>query len=483
MSSPQTPPDVDAFVDADSLRTRFALAMSSMYKSEVSLYSDLIKIVRDVNQQALRKTQKETGAIHASGERLTLERHGAIRLGTPYELQQVKRIFALLGMHPVGYYDLSVAGIPMHATCFRPVDMASLTRSPFRVFTTLLRPELLKSDKTRALAAELLAARRIFSARLVELLRAAEDQGGKLTAAQSEAFIPEALRTFGWQPVAAVSLEQYNQLKAEHPILADVASFQSAHVNHLTPRTLDIDATQRAMQAAGIAVKSFIEGPPRRKCPILLRQTSFLALEEPVKFLLDGGQVLVQGRHKARFGEIEERGAAVTEKGRELYDTLLGETRAQTAGREGAVGIDLIAAEIFKRYPDDWNVMRRQGLVYCEFRCKTVPVLSPTRRSVHGPDTLLEQLISDCIVEASPITYEDFLPFSAAGIFQSNLSAQGNTTGAEQRPAAADREGLETAMDGPILDAEEWYAGIQRQSLECVASDLGLDYFDLVQIS
>ena len=39
------------------------------------------------------------------------------------------------------------------------------------------------------------------------------------------------------------------------------------------------------MPGRGIPAKEVVEGPPRRKHPILLRQTSFKALEEPVRFL------------------------------------------------------------------------------------------------------------------------------------------------------------------------------------------------------
>jgi uncharacterized glyoxalase superfamily metalloenzyme YdcJ len=40
--------------------------------------------------------------------------------------------------------------------------------------------------------------------------------------------------------------------------------------------------------------------------PILLRQTSFKALTEGVRFVGDDG---APGHHTARFGEIEQRGA------------------------------------------------------------------------------------------------------------------------------------------------------------------------------
>ncbi|RSL86084.1 hypothetical protein CDV31_016461 [Fusarium ambrosium] len=328
------------FVDADELRTSFASAMSVMYRKEVPLYGDLINIVRDVNASTLQKRQASdasttSAAIRTSSERLTLERHGAIRLGTPYELQTVRRIFKILGMHPVGYYDLSLAD-----------------KNPFRVFTTLLRPELLASEEARKLSLTLLGGRKIFTDKLLELLDRAELQGGRLDKDQAEVFIPQALLTFSWKPVAAATFSQYNLVKAEHPILADIACFQSSHINHLTPRTLDIDAVQEAMQRAGMAVKSRIEGPPLRKCPILLRQTSFLALEEAVKFPTDGGKTeegLVEARHKAHFGEIEERGAAVTAKGRELYDRLLNESR-EKAGDANPKEADTIVADTFRAY-------------------------------------------------------------------------------------------------------------------------------------
>ena len=191
-------------VDQDELRTTFSMAMSAMYKAEVPLYGDLIRIVKEVNKHLKEEMPP--------GERLDLERHGAIRLGTPDELRTVRRIFAQLGLQPVDYYDLSVAGLPMHATAFRPVDPQSLSKNPFRVFATLLRPELL-SSRPRELAIRLLRRRRIFSHELMELLDIAEEQHG-LAPDQAEEFIIEALRTFKWQPVAAATYEEYQNTRS-----------------------------------------------------------------------------------------------------------------------------------------------------------------------------------------------------------------------------------------------------------------------------
>lgn len=65
------------------------------------------------------------------------------------------------------------------------------------------------------------------------------------------------------------------------------------------------------MLTGSIPPKQIIEGPPKRECPILLRQTSFRALSEAIRFIGGG----TAGAHRARFGEIESRGVAVTPKG------------------------------------------------------------------------------------------------------------------------------------------------------------------------
>ncbi|QKX60994.1 uncharacterized protein TRUGW13939_08140 [Talaromyces rugulosus] len=468
-------------VHPDELRTSFALAMSHMYKNEVPLYGNLVHIVQSENNEILMSNSNTMPPD--SRERLTLERHGAIRLGKAEELYTVRRIFALLGMQPVGYYDLSVAGLPVHATCFRSIDTKSLAVNPFRVFTTLLRPELIRSPAAHDLALQLLQRRNIFSQELLRMLDVAEAVGGQLRVEQAEIFICEALRTFSWAPLAEASQTEYQLLQAENPILADIASFRTAHINHLTPRALDIDAARAAMAAEGMPVKDLIEGPPRRKWPILLRQTSFLALEEKIQFKSRDtpppfGEEnakknvgnLVDGSHKARFGEIEERGAAVTPAGRALYDKLL-ESSMHEAGcqRTSPEAVD----DTFRAYPDTWDELRKQELVYVKYSFtgklpSSALLASELGKPVVSP-SIIESLIEDGYLGTSPITYEDFLPFSAAGIFQSNLSRNSKPlqVGESQQAARqADMVGLEHALGCSVIDPDVLYARAQEESLE-----------------
>ena len=142
----------NAFVPSDEIRARFSSAMSEMYRDEVPQYGTLIELVADINQRTLQAEPALLARMQRSGElaRLGVERHGAIRVGTAQELATLRRLFAVMGMQPVGYYDLSVAGVPVHSTAFRAVHEQSLHISPFRVFTSLLRLELIEDEALRA---------------------------------------------------------------------------------------------------------------------------------------------------------------------------------------------------------------------------------------------------------------------------------------------------------------------------------------------
>ena len=457
-----------SFVSPDLIRQRFSKAMSDMYRDEVPLYGALMQLVEDTNAQVLTEQPELAAHLRSTGEleRLDLERHGAIRVGTAAELATLGRLFAVMGMQPVGYYDLTPAGVPVHSTAFRAVHESALQVSPFRVFTSLLRLELIENAELRAFAESVLAKRQIFTAGALELIDLAERQGG-LTETQAEDFVLQALETFRWHHSATVTAEQYRQLSAQHRLIADVVAFKGPHINHLTPRTLDIDIVQARMPMHGITPKAVIEGPPRRQCPILLRQTSFKALDEPVAFI---DQPQAQGSHSARFGEIEQRGAALTPKGRALYDQLLNAARDALGAfpnEANAERYNSLMAEHFIAFPDDHDELRQQALAY--FRYFLTPKGLAAKGTLEAA-TSLEHLLEQQYLRAEPLVYEDFLPVSAAGIFQSNLgdTAQSHYAGQSNRQA------FETALGRETIDELGLYAQTQQRSIDECRAALGV---------
>lgn len=450
------------FVASNRIRSEFSALMSQMYREEVPLYGDLLDLVADVNNITLIKDQRLHDQLKKTGEyeRLDLERHGAIRLGTAEELNTMRRVFAVMGMEPVGYYDLVPAGVPVHSTAFRAISSSELNESPFRVFTSLLRLELIQDAELRALAEDVLRQRQIFTQGALELTAKFEQQGG-LDEVDAKRFVQEVLETFRWHKEAPVTQELYQKLHDQHRLIADVVAFKGPHINHLTPRTLDIDMIQEGMASRGITPKAVVEGPPRRRCPILLRQTSFKALDEEVYFQND-----VKGSHTARFGEIEQRGVALTAKGRRLYDQLLKAAREELGAapnEQNAKRYMRILEKHFVHFPDSYEELRQQGLAYFHYYAAVDKCID-----VEVSESNVDQLIAAGAIYIEPIVYEDFLPVSAAGIFQSNLG-EGNQA---NYAVYSNQDLFEKCLGQRVWNELELYAQTQQNSLHKALTQL-----------
>ena len=147
------------------LRAEFARRLSAMYGREVPAYNTLVEVSTEVNEAYVAKHGAEAERL-GSIARVTAERHGAIRVGSPKEMAQVARIFAAFGMYPVGFYDLrdaSSSSVPVVSTAFRPIDGAELAKNPFRVFTSMLAAEDPRffDRELRAELAEFIGARQL----------------------------------------------------------------------------------------------------------------------------------------------------------------------------------------------------------------------------------------------------------------------------------------------------------------------------------
>ncbi|MCO5999518.1 2-oxoadipate dioxygenase/decarboxylase [Actinoallomurus rhizosphaericola] len=462
-------------VDSTALRAAFARRLSAMYGTEVPAYNTLVDVAQEVNREVLERMGADAERL-GSIDRVTAERHGAIRVGTPAEMAQVARIFGAMGMYPVGYYDLREAAsssVPVVSTAFRPVDEAELAANPFRVFTSMLVTgdrRFFDEDLERRLG-EFLGARRLFPPRLLELADRAEAEGG-LDDREAEEFLALATQAFELSR-EPVSRSWYTELERVSSVAADIGGVPSTHVNHLTPRVLDIDALYTRMSERGITMIDAIQGPPRWNGPdLLLRQTSFRALAEPRVFREDDGRV-VEDDLRVRFGEVEARGIAVTPAGRALYDELSAALDAALAGqRVTAEERNAVAAKLWEgRVPSTEAELVTGDLAYFTFH--TTGHVTGARPG-SAPPADLAALLAEGWVTARPIVYEDFLPRSAAGIFQSNLTSDGSKD-ATRAGADFGADALAGVLGRPLHDPYELYASIRAASLARVRDELGLD--------
>ncbi|MFD7664323.1 2-oxoadipate dioxygenase/decarboxylase family protein [Streptomyces sp. NPDC059788] len=450
------------------LRAAFARRLSGMYGTEVPAYTTLLEVTGEVNDEAARHGPEG----RREARRVAVERHGAIRVGTPRELRQAAQVFAALGMHPVGFYDLrdATGGVPVVSTAFRPVEPEELARNPFRVFTSLL----VTADRRffdaglQARLEAFLDRRTLFPPELLTLAGRAEREHG-LVPEQAERFLTLAVAAFELSP-EPVDRAWYTELARVSAVAADIGGVTSTHINHLTPRVLDIDALYRRMADRGITMIDEIQGPPRWDGPdVLLRQTSFRALDEPRAFREPDGTVTT-GALRVRFGEVEARGIALSRAGRARYDALTTETDRRLAeqGTGGPADRQDVARALWEDgFPRSEHRLAAEGL-----GCFTYAPAAARPRDGRRPPADLAGLLDHGWLTARPIVYEDFLPRSAAGIFNSNLTGHG-TRDAARTGTHYDEHRLAEVIGRPVHDPFRIYAAQQGDSLRQALDALG----------
>ncbi|WP_127126842.1 VOC family protein [Georgenia sp. SYP-B2076] len=434
------------------LRAAFARSLSDMYGTEVPAYTTLLEVSHEVNADVVARLGAGAERL-GSIDRVTAERHGAIRLGTPTEMAQAARIFGAMGMHPVGFYDLreaaTSAAVPVISTAFRPIAADELARNPFRVFTSMLTPSdrrFFHADLQQRLET-FLGAREIFPPELLALADRAEADGG-LSEADAARFLELATASFELSR-EPVDRAWYDELEAVSAVAADIGGVASTHINHLTPRVLDIDDLYQRMEARGITMIDDIQGPPRWEGPdVLLRQTSFRALAEPRAFRMPDGSI-ESSSLRVRFGEVEARGIALTREGRAIYDRAVAEVDERSAGLTAQERQD-INREVWRReFPASESDLAARDLAYFTYA------------------------VADGEVVREPIVYEDFLPRSAAGIFQSNLTDEGSKD-VTQEGVARDADWMAGALGRELHDPFDLYARQREESRRAAAAQLGV---------
>lgn len=455
-----------AFQKTWELRARFARSLSEMYGVEVPAYTTLVEVSEAVNQDYMDKMGAEGERLGTIG-RVTAERHGAIRVGSPQEMGRVAQVFAGFGMYPVGFYDLRDAAkssVPVVSTAFRPIDKEELAKNPFRVFTSMLAaddPRFFTPDLQERLQ-NFIAQRQIFSQELLSIAaKAARDEG--LEESEADEYIKLATAAFELND-EPIDDQWYRELEAISAVASDIGGVRYTHINHLTPRVLDIDDLYDRMEARGITMIDEIQGPPDWDGPdILLRQTSFRALDEERTFKFADGTV-GPGALRVRFGEVEQRGIALTPRGRELYDSMNTEVDEKLAAGAEDTRVEIARGIWEQRLPKTEKGLREQGLGY--FTYEVTGSADPGEYDV-------EQLIDAGVLAPQPIVYEDFLPRSAAGIFQSNLKEEG-TRDNEQQGADYDIEALSRIVGRDIVEPYQLYRAQEEASLLAAAQQLGV---------
>ncbi len=140
---------------------------------------------------------------------------------------------------------------------------------------------------------------------------------------------------------------------------------------------------------------------------------------------------------------------------RALYDQLLGNVLDKVKLKSDASNLQeykTALANEFSAFPDNYRDIHRQGLAYFTYQ--------KTSGAALAIDDDVEELLDDGHIAINPITYEDFLPVSAAGIFRSNLTDDK----AEHYTANAAQTQFEAALGRSLIDPFTLYQAIADES-------------------
>jgi uncharacterized glyoxalase superfamily metalloenzyme YdcJ len=237
-----------AFADRIEMQNRLFAELSALFAREVPMYDRSLLVNRACNEvvcELVARLHRGFSIAPAQLERTSGERHGAIRIGRPDEYRWIARFFGCFGMEPHNFYDMTAVGAksqPIIATAFR-----SPVRPEHRVFTSLLMTDYFDAE-TRGRIESTLARRQVFSPQARELVERCERQGG-LSRDDFEALIAEGTgRIFRWTGAARDHALYRHLCETGFKIAADIACFESHHLNHLTPNTFCMDLFTASMK-------------------------------------------------------------------------------------------------------------------------------------------------------------------------------------------------------------------------------------------
>lgn len=270
------------FADRIDMQNRLFSELSAMFGKEVPLYDKSLEVNRVCN----RAVCDLLGHVHVGFaisdeqlEKTSGERHGAIRIGRPDEYRWIGRFFAAFGMEPVNFYDMANVGAksqPISATAFR-----SIHNPEHRIFTSHLQTTYF-DPATKARIEALLAQRQVFSDKAKQLIEKGERQGG-LDWTDATALIAEGTgRIFKWTGKARDHALFKELCDGGFKIAADIACFQSHHLNHLTPNTFCMDLYTSAMQ---MCMGEIEEGEFRSRGTRALERTAVATTKDGMRLL------------------------------------------------------------------------------------------------------------------------------------------------------------------------------------------------------
>lgn len=422
------------WVEPDEMRSKYIEMLTDQFQEKFLDYGVLSDLVRDINNITLIQNTALYEQLIQQRERHFFSQVLCAHyvLNNAEDLEWLRRIFAIIGLFPVGFYQLGSPDFPLPSTLFRPLQHEAIRRQPFRILLSVRN-----LTETQGISGmqplERLASRTQLKGQFIEFIYKFEKYG-MLNAVEAQHFLT-ALMQYVHPECQSLSPQAWMSETTQNLNPAR----QNAFIGQMTLPCLNMEKATQLTRDLGLDPLDHLEAPSQRNYPILSNKMSIL-LKSPHSS---------ESAHRCQF-QIEQRGLALTAKGLKLVQGIFKHLVVELAQKTRTISQQRrLINQAFKSLPDSDVTLYRQGLAYFRF-CLNPDAMPVALGSYTKQD--VPQLLRHQVIQLVPIMFED--------IVQPDLS--------QYAPALLEqhKKQFEAGLGCPVHDPMPYYALWQEESLQ-----------------
>lgn len=432
------------WVESDEIRLKYVQMISDLFHSRYSVYGVVFDIVRDVNNMALIQNASLYDEMVKKGQKQTFSQELSAHyiLFNPGDLGIIRRIFAVMGLYPVGFYNLDLNGKSLASTLFKPLNKIALKQQPFRITVSLANQSFDNECEQHNVPKNRLD----LSEKFLGLLQKFEKYSA-LNELDVHYFIQELQENLHKPDYDMQCCEQRPFRSSMNQIR------ESIMIRSTSLACLNLPKVIEELKHFDLYAIDDLDGPSDRKHPLLFNKMNInLRSKHPDHQKSDSDNQNIP----VFTIQLEQRGLALTAKGHQFFKSILSnlKSRLEPRTRLSLVQKRKLMNQVFKRFPDSSYSLYRKGLAYFTFSVNPEIEIIDDR---YWTEEDLPRLIRSKRILLTPLIFEDI--YSSYSVHASSSF-----------DFVEEKKSFEAYLGTCIHDEMRYYVLCQEQSLQtCLA--------------
>lgn len=425
-------------VDSDELRSRYIKRVNDHFYIKNHEYAIISDVIKDINNIEMIKSPILLEKLKKQGERdfyiQELELH--YKIINQIDLSIVCRIFAVLGLFPVGFILQGSLQNPVPCTLFRPINNSNAKKHYIRIKLSYAYASK-AYNKTQN--------DKVDTSKTCQNLKQYIDKFEKnsyFIDSDIEKFLEEVIDYLHPEfNTSKVAQETHNRFLRDGNSICEIRF-----------PTLSLTRTLSMIRKYKFDIDCTVNLPEARKYPLLYNLAKIF-LKSPN---ICPDQTNVQNDALSQI-QLVQRGIALTPKGKSQYSKILAEFfLEQNQCNKKNDNLQRSINRNFRKFPDSTSQLYQEGLAYFSFKLK--PNIDVSNDKNWNKEDLTDLIYSNH-VDVMPIMFDGLMDTQALKINQLDELVKAHKCAFEEK--------LECA----IQDEHEYYLMLQHQSMQqCLAA-------------